>query len=536
MTRWRSRPQRSLAAWTLRRTWRGAAAIAAAGVVVTVTAVVGYVAAYPDPADRLTLASSIGANPGLSALFGETRALETVAGFTEWRVVLILALVGGVWALFAATRVLRGDEDAGRTEVLLAGPVTRSGAVRAVLGGLAAALGLMTAGLVVGLVIGTGGDLGAGRAALLGLTLAALPAVMLGVGAVTSQVAATRRRATATGAAVLGLWYVLRVVADSSLDVRWVRWTTPLGWLELAGPLTAPNAWPLLLSVALALGLDVLAVLLVPRRDVGAGVLAGRDSARARTGLLGGPLGLAVRLARGSAVSWALGLGLFGLLVGLVARTAADAMAESTGEELLGQLGIGDTGTRAYTGVSFVFVTLAVAVAAAGQVTATREEEASGRVDNLLVRPVDRVRWMAGRLLVAAAVLVVAAAAAVVGTWVAGRVGSLGIGAWDLAEAGANAVPAGVFVLGAGTLAHAVVPRAAVVLTYGLVTWSFLLEIVGAAVDLPAWLLGLSVLHHVTPAPAVDPDWRAAAVLTLLGGGLALSGSLLFRGRDLVSA
>ena len=89
------------------------------------TAVIGYVAAYPDPADRVTLARSIGSNPGLTALFGETRALETITGFTEWRVVLVLSLVGAVWAIFAVTRILRGEEDDGRADVVLAGPITR---------------------------------------------------------------------------------------------------------------------------------------------------------------------------------------------------------------------------------------------------------------------------------------------------------------------------------------------------------------------------------------------------------------------------
>ena len=39
-----------------------------------------------------------------------------------------------------------------------------------------------------------------------------------------------------------------------------------------------------------------------------------------------------------------------------------------------------------------------MATAAAGQVAATREEEAASRLDNLLVRPVGRGRWLAGRL------------------------------------------------------------------------------------------------------------------------------------------
>ena len=526
-------PSALVAQLTWRRTWKGAASVGAANVLVTVTAVLGYTAAYPDPADRVDLARSIGSNPGLTALFGETRALETMAGFTEWRVVLALALVGGIWAMFATTRVLRGEEDAGRAEVVLAGPVTRRGASAATLAGLLSVWLLCTAITVLGLVAGSGRDLGAGPAAVLGLALTSTAAVMIGVSAVTSQLAATRRRATGAAAGVLGVSYAVRVVADSTPDLRWLRWWTPLGWLEEVRPLTGADALPLVLTWLLAVALGALAVWLVARRDTGEGVWSADSSARPRTALLTGPFGLAVRLARGQALSWVLGLVGFGALIGLVARTASEAMASSTGTELLGRLGVEDAGARAYTGVSFVFVTLALGLVAAGQVAALRDEEASARLDVVLTRPVGRLRWLAGRAAVACGLVVLAAAAAATGTAVAGNVGDLGVATGDLVVAGANAIPAAVLVLGLGILVFGTAPRAAAAVTYAYVAGSFLLETVGAAVELPGLLLDLSVLHHVAPAPAVDPDWRAAAVMVAIGILAAVVGGLAFTRRDL---
>jgi ABC-2 type transport system permease protein len=527
----------ALVTWlTWRRTWKGAAGVGAANVVVTVTAVLGYAAAYPDPADRVTLARSIGSNPGLNALFGETRSLETMAGFTEWRVVLALALVSGIWGMFATTRVLRGEEDAGRAEVLLAGPVTRTGAAAATLAGLAAAWLLCTAITVLGLVAGSGRDLGGGPAMLLGLTLTSLGGVMIGVAAVTSQVAGTRRWATGTAAAVLGVSYGIRVGADSAPDLRWLRWWTPLGWLEEIRPLTEAAVLPLALMWLLALVLGVVAVRLVTRRDTGEGLWSAGGTARSRTALLTGPFGLAVRLARGQAVSWALGLAVFGALIGLVARTASDAMSSSTSDELLGRLGVDDAGVRAYTGVSFVFVTLALGLVAAGQVATMRDEEASRRLDAVLTRPVGRWRWLAGRWAVACGVVVLSAAAVVLGTAVAGSVAGLGVDTGDLVVAGANVVPAAVFVLGLGVLLFGVAPRVAVAVTYAYVAGSFLLETVGAAVELPGLLLNLSVLHHVAPAPAVDPDWPAGGLMVGLGVAAAVVGGLVFARRDLQEA
>jgi ABC-2 type transport system permease protein len=509
--------------------------VAGANVLVTVTAVLGYEAAYPDPAERRTLATSIASNPGLAALFGEPRALAGLAGFTEWRVVLLLAVVAGVWMLFATTRVLRGEEESGRWEVLLAGPISPAGAALAALVGLSGALLVMLLGTMVGLVLGCGGHLGMGRSALLALTLVGLPALLLGVGAVTSQVARTRRRAVTLGALLLGTSYLVRVLADSA-GPRWLRWTTPLGWLEVAHPLTEPDVAPIVLPYAMGLALAVIAVGLSGARDTGDGLLGGAGSRRARTAGLSSALGLAGRLAQGPALAWCLGMATFGALIGLVARTAAQAMADARGSDVLGGLGIEETGARAYVGVSFVLVTLAVAVAAAGQVSATREEEASGRTEVLLVRPVGRACWLGGRLLVSAAVLGLVAAAACLGVVVAGRAGGLDLSARDLAVAGLNTLPVALFVLGIGTLLHGLVPRAASTLTYGLVAASFLLEVVGSTVGLPERLLDLSVMHHVAPAPAVDPDWGSALVLLLLALTAAAGGAGALARRDIVTA
>ncbi|HYN29518.1 MAG TPA: hypothetical protein VES95_06570 [Dermatophilaceae bacterium] len=523
---------RAVAGLALRGTWRAALAIAVANVVVTVTAVLGYVAAYPNPVDRLALARSIGANPGLTALFGETRALETIAGFTEWRVVLVLALVGAVWGLLATTRVLRGEEDAGRTEVLLAGPLRPTSVVVASLAGVGAALLGLLALTTLGLALGAGGDLGVARAVLLALTVVGAAASMVGVSAVTSQVAGTRRGAAGLAAAVLGLAYLVRVVADSGTGLRWLRWATPLGWLELAHPLTEPAVAPVVLLYLLGLAGAVVAVALVGRRDTGAGLLAGSGGRPPRTAWLGSPLGLAARLALGPAAGWAIGLGVVGALIGLVARTAADAMSGSSSGDVLGGLGIEESGTRAYVGVSYVLLSLALTLAAAGQVAAARDEEAAGRLDTLLVRPVSVVRWLVGRLAIAVALLAVGAAATAVGTASTGVLSGLGVPLGDLAVAALNTLPAALCILGLGTLLHGVVPRAAVPLTYAVVAGSFLLEVVGSTARLPGWLLGLSVLHHVAPAPAVEPDWASAAVLVGLGAVFAVGGALALRSRD----
>ena len=46
--------------------------------------------------------------------------------------------------------------------------------------------------------------------------------------------------------AALGVSYALRMVADSGIGLDWLRWVSPLGWIEQLQPLTAPRPLVLL--------------------------------------------------------------------------------------------------------------------------------------------------------------------------------------------------------------------------------------------------------------------------------------------------
>ena len=191
------------------------------------------------------------------------REIQTVAGFTAWRCLGVLSVVGAVWGLLAGTRLLRGEEDAGRWELLLAGQTTRRRAAGQALIGLGlgvAALWAVTA--VVTILIGRSSKVGiaTGSALYFSLALVVSAAIFLAVGAFTSQLASTRRRAAAYAGAALGVSYALRMVADSGAGLAWLRWTTPLGWAEELRPLTAPRAWALLPIFAVVLVLVALTV------------------------------------------------------------------------------------------------------------------------------------------------------------------------------------------------------------------------------------------------------------------------------------
>jgi polyether ionophore transport system permease protein len=496
----------------------------------------GYASVYKTAAQRARLAALFGTNPGLDAVNGPGYQIQTVAGYTAWKSLMFLMLAGAVWGLLTGTKLLRGEEDAGRWELLLAGQTTRRRAVSQALAGLGAGLAALWA--LTALITVTAGQLPrvgiAAGPALFFSVAAVIPAAMfLAVGALASQLAATRRQAAAYAGAVLGAAYALRMVADSGTGMAWLRWLSPLGWVEELRPLTGSRPLALLPAAALVAVCGAAAVWLAGRRDLGSSVFPSHDRARPRLWLLSGPAGLAARLALPSLLGWGAAIGAWGLLMGFIAKQGGSFLTTSASvEKVITRFGAHGGSAAAYLGFTFLIVAWLVAFAAAAQVTAIRREEAEGRAEHLLVRAVSRWWWLGGQVILAAAVLAVCGLLAGLLAWAGAASQDAGVGLAAMLGAGINLVPPALMVLGAGVLTLGMWPRATTAVTYGVLAWSLLIELAGGFFGTDHWLLDTSVFHHLAAVPAVSPHWLSAAVLTAIGAGAALFGAAAFHRRD----
>jgi ABC-2 type transport system permease protein len=509
------------------------------GLFVTSSAL-GYSSIYKTAAQRLQLARTLGADPGLSALLGPAHRIQTVAGFVEWRSLGLFGVVGAVWGLLLSSRLLRGEEDAGRLELLLAGRTTRRGAAMQQLLALGGALVVLwSVAAVVTVSVGQSGRVGipASRAVLFALASVAGAAMFLGVGTLTSQLAATRRQAAGFAGLALGICYGARMVADSSAGLDWLRWVTPLGWVEQLQPLTAPDPWPLAAIGSLTIVASAFAVVLAGRRDLGASTLPDRPRARARTGLLSGAAGLTLRVGRPVLAGWLGGITVTGLVVGLVSASAGSALTSSSGvEKVISRLGVTGRGATAYLGIAFLIVAVLVALTAAGQLSAARAEEADGRLDHLLSATVSRGRWLGSRVAVTVATCVAAGLLAGLAAWVGATSQGAGVALASLLAAGLNVAGPAVVLLGIGFGALGVWPRGAATLTYGVLLWSFLADLIGGIINANHWILDTSVFHQIAAAPAVGVRWASFAALLALGAGGVTIGAVSFERRDIVGA
>jgi ABC-2 type transport system permease protein len=495
---------------------------------------------FPTVESRRQFAQTLGANSSLTAVIGPARHLDTVGGYVAWRMFGLMVIVGAIWGLLTATRLLRGEEDAGRWEMLLSGRTTRRHATAQAIAGLATGFVVLWALTAVAtLAVGSRStvDFSASASLFYATAGTASAAMFLAIGSLTSQLMPTRRQANGLAAAVFAVSYLVRMVADSGTGLAWMRWASPLGWPENMRPLTGSQPLALAPVVLLVVAAGGAAVALAGRRDVGAGVLAHSQAAKANTRLLGGPVVLGARLERWVALAWILGLGVLALIFGVVAVSAAEANVGAKGiEQAVSRLGGQQGGAAAWIGYEFLYLAALVAFAAAGQISAIRSEEADGHLDNLLARPVSRGTWLAGRLGFGAALVAVAGLVTALGGWIGMASRQSGITLTDMLQAGLNVAAPALFVLGVGALLYGLVPRLAVPILYAVVLWSFLIEIIGSSITTNHWLLDTAVLSHLGPAPAAGPHWTAIAWLTSLGVIAALTGLAAFNRRDLAAA
>src|SRR5581483_9666880 len=233
----------------------------------------GFSALYPTAASRMKLAGSL---QSYAVLVGPARHTETVAGFVVWKLLVFCAVIAAIWGVRASVGLLRGQEDSGQWEMLLAGPVTKGWATAQALLGLGLALLEMfaltaaftlLAGSLPGVRFSTAGSL------LFAATLVSAGAMFLAIGALASQLRAQHGEANTLAMVVLGGTYLVSMVANSRGSLGWLRWYTPFGWIEEVNPFRDFQPLALVLIATLTAVCAAAAIALAGRRDLLAGVL-----------------------------------------------------------------------------------------------------------------------------------------------------------------------------------------------------------------------------------------------------------------------
>ncbi|MDW4572129.1 polyketide antibiotic transporter [Microbacterium sp. M3] len=503
---------------------------------------VGVADAYGTPQDRTSLLAAALANPVI-LLF---RGLPSGTGEGAFMVFLIfpwLALLAAFMSTFLAVRHTRGDEEAGRAELVAATPAARTlpFAATAVHGILAnVLLGALTAGAFLAVGLDAHGSLLAGAA------VGAVGVAFLGVGLFSAQLMRTSRGANGVAVWTLVLMFVVAGIGNAigtpsddltRMESSWLTWLSPFGWGENTRAFDDNLWWPALLCVGAGAVLIAVSAVLVSARDLGGSFIAERRGRADASAALSTPTALVWRLTRGAVIGWTVG----GLLVGLLSTSLASIVQDVGAsnpavEQILRQIS-GEGSIEQGTVTTFFTMLGVLAACAAVQVVCrARQEEVHGTAEPLLAAPVGRVRWLAGYLLVGlvAIVLVVAAAMAGAAAGIASQDGDMDLMRTVLVTGAGQVAAASVFLV-VTALAFVLAPRVTIPLGWTLVLLGMTLGLFGPLFQFPEWLVHLSPIA-VTPFVDGDEiDLRGLWWLVLAAGAGAAAALGLMRRRQLAA-
>lgn len=501
-------------------------ALILAGIPIAVA--VSFAELYPDPLERERLVATVLATPALTALLGPPLG-ATIGALTVWRVGTIASLLVGLFAALTVIRHTRAEEESGRQELLLGTTVTgRRAPLTAAL--TVATLAVIATGLLAALGMMAVGEPAPGSAAF-GLGLAGAGLVFAAVAAAAAQLTDGAGAARGITAAVLGVTFVVRMIADGG-GADWLSWASPIGWAQQLRPFADEQWWAGALFPVLALLLGAIAYWLAERRDVGSAIFGSRPGPEGASRSLSSPAGLAWRLQRRAIAAWTVGFALAGAGIGTLRDGFDRILAENPQlaaifEAIGGEMAFADVFQAAIFGI-FAIIVSAYGI---GAVLELLSEEEALRAEQVLATPVDRRLWGASYLLLA--VLAPALMLVAGGVGVATTSGSF---AGELVPTvGATLVhlPAVWVVVGITMALYGIWPRRTSLAWAALVVF-LLLGQLGELLRLPDWAMGLSPFTHTPdyPAASLNPApliglFAVAVVLVALG----LSG---FRRRDLV--
>ena len=483
-------------------------------------------AAYPDAQTRASRAL-LSQSPATVMMAGPLFAGQHADIWTIFANELIAFFMVGVAIASTLTMVrhTRGDEEAGRRELVLSLPVGRVApelAAILLVAMLNAMIWLTTTGSLLLLGAPADGAWAVGcSAALTGMFFGA-------VALVASQVFGSARSANGFALGSLGTAFLIRAAGDvmDPDDGSWLSWCSPLAWAQQIRAFADTRWWPLAILGGAAVVLMIVGASLGHSRDVGAGLIPERAGNKWAPGQLLAYGGLPWRLTRMSWVVWLIGLVALGGSFGSLAYAMQDMIDDNPGIGAWLGANAADSLLDSFCSLVLTFLVVGAACFAVQTGLRAAREESAGRASMMLISGRSRTRWLLEWTLVVvlesvASLLISSVALAISLVAVTEDRAWLGI----VMQGSLSYIPA-LLVLSAVAMALIGIAPKLSALAWIPALWAVVVAIFADLFDLPNWARDFSAVQlspnipveDVTAAPLI---WLSLGAVALVGIGLA---------------
>jgi len=470
---------------------------------------------------------------------------------TVWPILL------SIWPILAGARMVRGEEERGTMDVLLATPESRTRLLLEKVGALVIAMLVIAVFFALGVVGGEaalgGGHVNFVSALLAGLNLSLIAFFFGMVALLLSQVTSSRQAAAGWTSGLLILFTFL-VMASREISGSWLQYLSPIYYYDLNRPLIPgyPNQ-PLaaLLLIALCVLCLVGSLILFARRDIGRSAIESQGKRAAGTESAQRSLSQAERepstqtvglhtlfIDAWNAFWWLLGIVAFCVALVYVTPSFQKAFNQVVQQTpwLLKYLYDTPTGTAAAMLGTLVFAFMPALVVILALTLALKwpSDLENDRLELVFSTPQSRPRVQLERI--SANLLIVLLAPILV--WLTLSIGiviiKLNADQGLLLAASFSILPLALITIG---LVYALAGRlrygAVLGIVSGYLVLSYLQESLEGNVQFPNWVMSLSIFHLYGNPAFQGMNWTNFLGMTAVGIALLIIGLLQFRFADI---
>ncbi len=527
--------------FTLKRIRLGAIIFGLFIVIEGISQSLAIVTAYPNVEQRAKVINMLASSSTLGLFYGNRyNNIISPAGYMVYRTLPFMYLIGAIWLLMFINKMLRGQEETGSWELFISGQISaKKATLKTILGTLS---GILIAYIIIAvflLVLGKNKQLDFSTGGTLVYSLAVIcgPLVALAIGAITSQVASTKRKANIYGILTIVILFSLRSIGNTINNLAWLKDITPFGWIDKLHPYYHTQLIWLIPLITLVILCCAYAINISGKRDMGESLIQDSGIAKPNFKLLNTQIGFGFRSNKFVLGGWlALSLSIAALIAAIDKTVAKSLTSTGSVSKTFSNL-TGNPSAHielAYLGAGSYFIVTILLIMVTAGLNSIKEEEASGRLENFISGIISRKHWLGMRLLIIVLSSIVITFLSNLVLWLIVEAQGIHINAGLLLLGGFSMLGPVILLLGIGVLLYGIKPQIASRLMYVVIAWSFTLDIISSVTKTNKYLADTSLFHHIALVPAANPKWTSFLIMTFSGLILIILGIGIFQKRDLV--
>lgn len=487
---------------------------------------------YTVGADREIVAETM-KNPSVTVMLGPGYGLDnyTDGAMMSHFMLLFTAVAVGIMSILYTVRHTREDEEKGRTEIIRSLPTGHLSNLTAVIA--VAVIMNVILFLAVGFGLYSLGfeSMDFNGSMLYGAVLGATGIFFAALTGLFAQLSSNTRTVVGFSFGFLILAYFIRGIGD--VENEMLSLLSPLGLILRAQVYVNNYWWPVLLTLGISIICFGFALYLNSIRDLDSGFISARPGKVSASGLLGSPLGLALRLQKTTIIAWTIGMFVLGAAYGSVLGDLEGFLTTSDAIKQMIPEAEGFSITERFMTMLMTIMSILGTIPALMYVLRLRSEEKSARTEQLHATAVSRSNVIGSYTLIGIAGTIIIQFVSIMGLWSSAiLVMDDPISLQTLLKAGFAHLPALWIMTGLAVILIGWAPRfTGMVWLY--LGYSFFVVYLGGMLKLPDWMAKLSLFGHTPQVPVEEVKPLPVIVLTLIALVLVCIGFAGYNRRDI---